>query len=145
MNVCLAVGPRRADGYHDLATVFQAVSLYDEVTAQPAGHLTVTVAGPEASLLPDGRSNLAARAALMVAARAARDPGVRIHVRKILLSRAGWPAGALTLPPRCWPATRCGTRAWEPQSCASWVRGWAATSPSCSPVARPSAGAAGSC
>ena len=33
INLQLAVGPLRDDGYHDLVTVFQAVSLYDEVTA----------------------------------------------------------------------------------------------------------------
>ena len=38
VNLLLAVGPPRPDGYHDLATVFHAVSLYDEVTATPAEH-----------------------------------------------------------------------------------------------------------
>ena len=33
INLQLAVGPRRTDGYHDLVTVFQAISLHDDVTA----------------------------------------------------------------------------------------------------------------
>ena len=37
LNLQLAVGPPRDDGYHDLVTVFHAVSLSDEVTAEPAG------------------------------------------------------------------------------------------------------------
>jgi 4-diphosphocytidyl-2-C-methyl-D-erythritol kinase len=36
VNVALSVGPRRPDGFHDLATVFHAVSLYDEVVARSA-------------------------------------------------------------------------------------------------------------
>ena len=32
LNLQLAVGPPRADGYHDLVTVFHAVSLFDEIT-----------------------------------------------------------------------------------------------------------------
>ena len=45
LNLQLAVGPPRADGYHDLVTVFHAVSLFDEVTAEPAGIDGVTVTG----------------------------------------------------------------------------------------------------
>jgi 4-diphosphocytidyl-2-C-methyl-D-erythritol kinase len=45
VNLALVVGPRRPDGFHDLASVYQAVGLYDEVTAEPApaGEVTVTV------------------------------------------------------------------------------------------------------
>src|SRR6266511_3407509 len=45
INLHLAVGGLRPDGYHDLVTVFQAVSLYDGVTATPARTLTLTVSG----------------------------------------------------------------------------------------------------
>ena len=45
LNLQLAVGPPRADGYHDLVTVFHAVSLFDDVTAEPAGRNGVTVTG----------------------------------------------------------------------------------------------------
>ncbi|HWS57415.1 MAG TPA: 4-(cytidine 5'-diphospho)-2-C-methyl-D-erythritol kinase, partial [Actinotalea sp.] len=43
INLALRVGPRRADGYHPLATVFQAVSVYEDVTASPADALVLTV------------------------------------------------------------------------------------------------------
>ena len=36
VNLELLVGPRRDDGYHDLSTVFQAVSVYDDVTVEPS-------------------------------------------------------------------------------------------------------------
>ena len=36
INLQLAVGPLRPDGYHGLVTVFHAISLFDEVTVAPA-------------------------------------------------------------------------------------------------------------
>jgi 4-diphosphocytidyl-2-C-methyl-D-erythritol kinase len=63
VNLQLAVGPVRADGYHDVATVYHAVSLFDEVTVAPAERGTVTVIGEGADNVPLGDGNLAARAA----------------------------------------------------------------------------------
>ena len=63
LNLQLAVGPPRADGYHDLVTVFHAVSLFDEVTAESAGRNRVTVTGEGADRVPAGSDNLALRAA----------------------------------------------------------------------------------
>src|SRR5208337_1162142 len=62
LNLQLAVGPPRADGYHDLVTVFHAVSLFDEVTAQPAKRDGVTVTGEGADRVPSDQDNLALRA-----------------------------------------------------------------------------------
>ena len=62
LNLQLAVGPPRADGYHDLVTVFHAVSLFDEITAEPAGRDGVTVTGEGADRVPAGQDNLALRA-----------------------------------------------------------------------------------
>jgi len=62
LNLQLAVGPPRADGYHDLVTVFHAVSLFDEVTVEAAERDGVTVTGEYADRVPDGQDNLALRA-----------------------------------------------------------------------------------
>ena len=57
MNLQLAVGAVRPDGYHDLVTVFQAVGLFDEVTASRAtGGVTVTVEGEGAGTPADRRA-----------------------------------------------------------------------------------------
>ena len=63
VNLQLAVGPARPDGYHELVTVFHAVSLYDEVTVSPAARAQVTVTGEGAETVPADGSNLAMRAA----------------------------------------------------------------------------------
>src|SRR5689334_9515858 len=52
VNLQLAVGPVRADGYHDVATVYHAVSLFDEVSVAPAKHDSVVVAGEGADRVP---------------------------------------------------------------------------------------------
>ena len=45
VNLHLGVGPLRDDGFHDLVTVYQALSLYDDVRLSPAGELRVTTRG----------------------------------------------------------------------------------------------------
>jgi 4-diphosphocytidyl-2-C-methyl-D-erythritol kinase len=62
INLQLAVGPLRADGYHGLVTVFHAVSLFDEVTVEAARADSVTVAGEGADHVPANGDNLALRA-----------------------------------------------------------------------------------
>ena len=62
INLQLAVGPLGADGYHDLVTVFHAVSLFDEVTVTDAAADSVTVTGEGADQVPANEDNLALRA-----------------------------------------------------------------------------------
>ncbi|PIM66739.1 4-(cytidine 5'-diphospho)-2-C-methyl-D-erythritol kinase [Streptomyces sp. JV178] len=94
VNVQLAVGGARPDGFHDLANVFLAVGLYDEVTATPADELTVTCEGPGADQVPLDHTNLAARAALALAARHGIDPAVRLHIAKDIPVAGGMAGGS---------------------------------------------------
>ncbi|WP_018566892.1 4-(cytidine 5'-diphospho)-2-C-methyl-D-erythritol kinase [Streptomyces sp. PsTaAH-124] len=94
VNVQLAVGAARPDGFHDLANVFLAVGLYDEVTATEADELRVTCAGPDAGQVPLDRTNLAARAAEKLAERYGRDPGVHLHIAKDIPVAGGMAGGS---------------------------------------------------
>ncbi|MFD5149029.1 4-(cytidine 5'-diphospho)-2-C-methyl-D-erythritol kinase [Streptomyces sp. NPDC058401] len=94
VNVQLAVGAARPDGFHDLANVFLAVSLYDEVTATPAAALTVTCAGPDADKVPLDRTNLVARAAEILAERAGIAPDVHLHIEKRIPVAGGMAGGS---------------------------------------------------
>jgi 4-diphosphocytidyl-2-C-methyl-D-erythritol kinase len=71
INLALKVGAPRADGYHPLATVYQAVSLYDQVQAEWADpdEFEVVVSGEGADHVPLDESNLAIRAARLLAQR----------------------------------------------------------------------------
>ncbi|ARX84069.1 MULTISPECIES: 4-(cytidine 5'-diphospho)-2-C-methyl-D-erythritol kinase [Streptomyces] len=94
VNVQLAVGAARPDGFHDLANVFLAVGLYDEVTATPADELRVTCAGPGADQVPLDRTNLAARAAEALAARYGRRADVHLHIAKDIPVAGGMAGGS---------------------------------------------------
>ncbi|MFE2330494.1 4-(cytidine 5'-diphospho)-2-C-methyl-D-erythritol kinase [Streptomyces sp. NPDC059385] len=94
VNVQLAVGAARPDGFHDLANVFLAVSLFDEVTATPADSLTVGCTGPDADQVPLDRTNLAARAAEILAARHGISPSVHLHIAKNIPVAGGMAGGS---------------------------------------------------
>ncbi|WP_298562551.1 4-(cytidine 5'-diphospho)-2-C-methyl-D-erythritol kinase [Streptomyces luteogriseus] len=94
VNVQLAVGAARPDGFHDLANVFLAVGLYDEITVTPADELRVTCDGPDADQVPLDRTNLAARAAEALAARYGRSPDVHLHIAKDIPVAGGMAGGS---------------------------------------------------
>ncbi|HMO10857.1 MAG TPA: 4-(cytidine 5'-diphospho)-2-C-methyl-D-erythritol kinase [Actinotalea sp.] len=94
LNLSLAVGARRADGYHPLATVFQAVSLYEEVVATPAEQLSLTVEGRDADRVPRDGSNLAWRAAELIADHLGVPPAVHLHLRKQVPVAGGMAGGS---------------------------------------------------
>ena len=95
INLQLAVGAVRADGYHDLVTVFQAVGLYDDVTASVATTgVSVTIEGEGAGQVAVDETNLAARAALALARLAGVSPDVHLHLRKAIPVAAGMAGGS---------------------------------------------------
>jgi 4-diphosphocytidyl-2-C-methyl-D-erythritol kinase len=98
VNLQLAVGPLRGDGYHDLVTVFHALALFDEVTVAPAERDSVVVTGEGASSVPLDSGNLAARAVHALADAVGpglRDsPGVAIEIRKRIPVAAGLAGGS---------------------------------------------------
>ncbi len=98
LNLQLAVGARRADGFHDLATVFHAVALYDELTAaapaEPGTGVRIVVEGDQAELVPLDDTNLAVRAARLLAARTGVPAEVDLHVRKEIPVAGGMAGGS---------------------------------------------------
>jgi len=95
VNLQLAVGPPRADGYHPLVTVFHAVSLFDEVTVQPAEKTSLSVSGENAAAVPRDRSNLAWKAAsALVQAAGLRGSAVAIQISKRIPVAAGLAGGS---------------------------------------------------
>jgi 4-diphosphocytidyl-2-C-methyl-D-erythritol kinase len=98
VNLQLAVGPVRADGYHDVVTLYHAVSLFDEVTVAPAERDSLTVTGEGAASVPGDGSNLAARAAQALAevlGPGSQDsPGLDIRISKRIPVAAGLAGGS---------------------------------------------------
>jgi 4-diphosphocytidyl-2-C-methyl-D-erythritol kinase len=94
LNLHLSVGRRRADGFHDLTTVFHAVGLYDEVDAVPADALSVTVTGDGSDQVPIDGSNLAMRAAALLGMETGRSPNVALTIRKGIPVAGGCAGGS---------------------------------------------------
>ncbi|WP_036364148.1 4-(cytidine 5'-diphospho)-2-C-methyl-D-erythritol kinase [Mycobacterium asiaticum] len=94
VNLYLAVGDRRDDGYHELTTVFHAVSLFDEVTVRNADVLSLEHVGEGAERLPTDERNLAWRAAELLADHVGRAPDVSILIDKSIPLAGGMAGGS---------------------------------------------------
>lgn len=93
VNLVLRVGPPRADGYHPLATVFQAVSLYEDVRARAADDITLEIDGRGDDLAVDD-SNLAVRAATLLRETSGVEAGVALTLTKRVPVAGGMAGGS---------------------------------------------------
>lgn len=94
INLQLAVGPRRADGFHELVSVFHAVDLCDEITVAEGAGVELVMSGEGAADLPVDDTNLAVRAARLLAEHHGIDPQVRIEITKAIPVAAGMAGGS---------------------------------------------------
>ncbi|HET8640535.1 MAG TPA: 4-(cytidine 5'-diphospho)-2-C-methyl-D-erythritol kinase [Pseudonocardiaceae bacterium] len=94
VNLHLAVGDLRRDGYHELVSVFQALSMTDEVTVAVTDAPGVQVYGEGAGTVPTDGRNLAWRAVLALAEHAGRRPAVRVVLRKGIPVAGGMAGGS---------------------------------------------------
>jgi len=91
VNLALEVLGKRADGYHELATVLQAVDLADRLVLEDADAVELRVRAPG---VPTDASNLALRAALALRQAAGTGRGVRITLDKRIPVAAGLGGGS---------------------------------------------------
>jgi 4-diphosphocytidyl-2-C-methyl-D-erythritol kinase len=94
INLHLGVGPVRPDGYHELNTVYHAISLFDELTARPGDTLTLTMEGEGTGELELDDSNLIIRAARALARKARVPAYARLHLRKTIPLAGGLAGGS---------------------------------------------------
>lgn len=94
LNLQLSVGSPGANGYHDLATVFQAVAVFDDVTALPGEQLTISVEGEGAERLPVDDTNLALMAAKALADHSGVPAAAHLHLQKAIPVAAGMAGGS---------------------------------------------------
>lgn len=96
INLGLSVGKLQRDGYHPVVTVFHAVSLFDEVTVTPTADdgVSVSVVGELSEGVPTDETNLAVRAARLLAARAGVRGGAKIVLHKGIPVAGGMAGGS---------------------------------------------------
>ncbi len=95
VNLGLAVGAKRADGYHEVATAMLAVSLADRLAFTPrARGVTLRGDGPEARGVPTDGRNLVLRAARRLADELGERRGASIALTKVIPHGAGLGGGS---------------------------------------------------
>ncbi|WP_213813694.1 4-(cytidine 5'-diphospho)-2-C-methyl-D-erythritol kinase [Glaciihabitans sp. dw_435] len=95
INVFLKVGALQDDGYHDVAIAYQAVSLYEDVRAFPADDFSVSITGTvELSRVPTDGTNIALKAARLLAAKTRYTGGVRLEIDKHVPVTGGMGGGS---------------------------------------------------
>src|SRR5215207_7440921 len=95
INLFMRVGSVQSDGYHDVATAYQAVSLYEDVRAWPDDEFSVTFGGSiDTSALPVDGSNLAIKAAKLLARTAGVPGGVHLEIDKNVPIAGGMGGGS---------------------------------------------------
>jgi 4-diphosphocytidyl-2-C-methyl-D-erythritol kinase len=93
VNLGLRVHGRRPDGYHEISTVFQTVSLRDTLSFQAAadGSLNLVCSDPS---IPDDNSNLVLRAASALRERFGVSQGARVELEKVIPAGGGLGGGS---------------------------------------------------
>ncbi len=95
LNLFFEVGGVQDDGYHDVASAYQAVSLYEDVWASPSDEFTVSISGTvDVSGVPADDRNLAVRAARLVAQRVGHTGGVHLDIVKHVPVAGGMGGGS---------------------------------------------------
>ena len=109
VNLALEVLGKRGDGYHEIATVLQAVDLADRLRLETADTLSLHVDDPD---LPTDDGNLVMRAARLLQKAAGREAGARIGLTKRIPVAAGLGGGSSDAAATLWGLSRLWKLGW---------------------------------
>jgi 4-diphosphocytidyl-2-C-methyl-D-erythritol kinase len=97
VNLQLSVGPKEADGYHNLVSVFQAISIFDDITiklGEPGSGLTITISGDQTHGVPADANNLAAKAVALISKEYDLTVDAHIEIKKSIPVAGGMAGGS---------------------------------------------------
>jgi len=97
VNLQLAVGPLGTDGFHEVTTVFQAISLFDDVTVETAAEnngISIQVTGQTSTGVPSDSSNLAVKAATLMIKNYDLPSDINIKLKKEIPVAGGMAGGS---------------------------------------------------
>ena len=97
VNLQLSVGPREADGFHNLVTVFQAISIFDDVTVTfgpPKSGLSISITGDQRHGVPADDSNLAIKAITLMATEYDLEIDAHVEIKKLIPVAGGMAGGS---------------------------------------------------
>jgi len=93
INLGLEVLKKRDDGYHDIRTLFQSISLHDSIEVDLRSSNKINLDGTDRSI-SWGKDNLIYKAAYIMKEQAMTDKGIHIHVQKNIPAGAGLGGGS---------------------------------------------------
>jgi len=94
VNLQLSVGPKESDGYHEVVTVFQAISLFDNLRISRSEHFDITLEGDFTNGVPVDQSNLVSKAVEIMAERFEIDKNLSIEINKSIPVAGGMAGGS---------------------------------------------------
>ena len=96
VNLQLSVGPREVDGFHNVVTVYQAISIFDDITVtlSEAKGVSISVTGDQAHGVPTDMNNLAAKAIALLSKEYDLDVDVHVEIRKSIPVAGGMAGGS---------------------------------------------------
>ena len=97
VNLQLSVGPRESDGYHQLVTVFQAISIFDDVTVkigEQGTGINLNVSGDQIHGVPTDSTNLVVKAIELIADKFELDIDVSVDIKKSIPVAGGMAGGS---------------------------------------------------
>lgn len=94
VNLQLSVGPKEADGYHEVVTVFQAISLYDTLKITRSDDFKISIKGDYTNGVPLDQNNLVYKAVELMAEHFDIDKSLLIEIDKSIPVAGGMAGGS---------------------------------------------------
>ena len=94
VNLQLAVGPKESDGFHEVVTVFQAISILDTLKIEDSDDFSISISGDYVNGVPLDSENLVARAVELMADRFETTKNLAININKKIPVAGGMAGGS---------------------------------------------------
>ncbi|MFM2103426.1 MAG: hypothetical protein RL740_513 [Actinomycetota bacterium] len=94
VNLQLAVGPKESDGFHEVVTVFQAISILDTLKIEDADDFSISISGDYVNGVPLDSENLVARAVELMADKFETTKNLAININKKIPVAGGMAGGS---------------------------------------------------
>ena len=94
VNLQLSVGPKKADGYHEVVTVFQAISLYDTIKISPSDQFQISIKGDYTTGVPLDQSNLIFKAVQLMSEKFDTSTSLDFEINKSIPVAGGMAGGS---------------------------------------------------
>lgn len=94
VNLQLSVGPKESDGYHEVVTVFQAISLFDTLKISRSNKFEIDLKGDYVNGVPTDQSNLVYKAVQLMSEKFNTDPSLEIEINKSIPVAGGMAGGS---------------------------------------------------